>query len=136
MAFFSWTEEFSVGNDFIDADHKKLVKMVNDFHEAMEQGRGNDVIGKVLNNLIIYTREHFAREEKEMQRIKYSNFLAHRMEHEKLLKQVTELQNDFNAGKAMMSIKISKFLRDWLLTHIAQVDKLLAEAIKKAGATV
>ncbi len=130
MALFSWSDELAVGNKFIDDDHKKLVKLVNDFHDAMEQGRGNDVIGKVLHNLVIYTKEHFAREEAEMQRIKYPKHLAHKQEHDKLIKDVAELQAGFMSGKAMLSIKVSKFLRDWLLTHIQQTDKHLAQALR------
>lgn len=129
MALFAWSDELSVGNQFIDEDHKKLVKLVNDFHDAMEQGRANDVVGKVLRNLVIYTREHFAREEAEMQRIKYSRFLAHKQEHDKLIQEVVALQSGFESGKAMLSIKVSKFLRDWLHTHIKQTDQLLADAL-------
>lgn len=130
MALFPWNDDLNVGNTFIDGDHKKLVKLVNDFHDAMEQGRGNEVIGKVLNNLVIYTKEHFNREEAEMQRIKYPRFLAHKQEHDKLIKEVGELQASFVSGKAMLSIKVSKFLRDWLLTHIQQTDKQLAQALR------
>ena len=134
MALFLWSEELSVTSGFIDSDHKKLIKLVNDFHDAMEQGRGNDVIGKVLNNLVIYTKEHFQREETEMQRIKYRSYDAHRMEHDKLIAEVTELQNSFSSGKLMLTIKVSKFLRDWLRTHIMQTDKLLADALRKTAA--
>lgn len=134
MALFSWTEDLRVNHDFIDNDHKKLIKLVNDFHDAMEQGRGNDVIGKVLNNLVIYTKEHFRREEAEMQRIKYLKFSEHRTEHDKLIAEVTEFQSNFNSGKLMLTIKVSKFLRDWLRTHIMQTDKLFAEALRKEAA--
>lgn len=133
MALFAWDDELSVENKFIDDDHKRLIKLINDFHDAMEQGRGNDVIGKVLNNLIIYTREHFRREEEEMKRIKYSRLMAHQIEHEKLLKEVMDLQSNFASGKVMLSIKVSKFLRDWLRTHIQQTDKLLAGAIQNTA---
>lgn len=129
MALIEWSSELDVGHKFIDDDHKKLVKMVNDFHDAMQQGRGNDVIGKVLNNLVIYTREHFSREEAEMQRIKYSKYLAHKQEHDKLMAQVGELQGSFSSGKKMLTIQVSSFLKDWLRTHIMQTDKLLAVAI-------
>jgi hemerythrin-like metal-binding protein len=135
MSLFSWSNELSVGSEFIDNDHKKLIKLVNDFHDAMEQGRGNEVIGKVLNNLLIYTREHFRREEVEMQRISYERMALHKHEHETLLAQVVELQENFKAGKGMLSVKVSKFLRDWLLTHIQQTDKLFAAAIRKSDDT-
>jgi len=130
MAFFTWSNDIAVGNSLIDGDHQKLIKMINDFHDAMEQGRGNDVIGKVLNNLVIYTKEHFKREEAEMQRIKYPRLLAHKLEHDKLIDEIAQLQASFASGKSMLTIKISKFLRDWLLTHIMQTDKLLADALR------
>ncbi len=130
MALFEWSDSLSVGSQFIDDDHKKLVKLVNDFHDAMEQGRGNDVIGKVLRNLVLYTQAHFGREEAEMQRIQYPRFLAHKLEHDKLIKEVSDLQSGFLSGKAMLTIKVSKFLRDWLLTHIQQTDQLLAKALR------
>lgn len=129
MALFTWSDELSVGNRLIDDDHKKLVKMVNDFHDALVEGHGNEVVGKVLHNLVIYTREHFAREEAEMQRIKYARYLAHKEEHDKLLREVAELQGSFQSGRAMLSIKVSKFLRDWLQTHIKQTDQQLADAM-------
>ena len=130
MALFAWSDDLGVGNSFIDGDHKKLITMINNFHDAMEQGRGNDVVGKVLNNLVIYTKEHFGREEAEMQRIKYSRYLMHRLEHDKLIKEVADLQSSFASGKVMLTMTVSKFLRDWLLTHIKQTDKLLAEALR------
>ena len=130
MAFFTWSNDIAVGNSLIDGDHQKLIKLINDFHDAMEQGRGNDVIGKVLNNLVIYTKEHFKREEAEMQRIKYPRFLAHKLQHDKLMDEIGQFQVSFASGKSMLTIKISKFLRDWLLTHIMQTDKLLADALR------
>jgi len=131
MAAFSWSDDFLVGNQIIDTEHKKLVKLVNDFHNAMEQGRGNDVIGKVLNNLVIYTKEHFKHEEAEMQRIKYPKYLMHKLEHDKLIADVAQLQSSFTSGQSMLTIKISKFLQDWLVTHIMQSDKLLAAALRQ-----
>ena len=129
MALFAWSDDLSVGNTFIDGDHKKLVAMVNSFHDAMDQGRGSEVIGKVLRNLVIYTQEHFGREEAEMQRISYPRYSAHKAEHDKLIREVTELQNGFASGNTLLTVKISLFLRDWLLTHIKQTDKLLAAAL-------
>ncbi len=131
MPLFAWTDDLNVGSKFIDDDHKKLVNLVNDFHDAMQQGRANDVIGKVLHNLALYTKEHFRREEAEMQRIQYPRYLAHKQEHEKLLKDVDDLHTGFVSGKTMLSVKVSKFLRDWLLLHIKQTDHLLAQALRQ-----
>jgi hemerythrin-like metal-binding protein len=129
MSLFVWDSSFVVGNRVIDAEHQKLVQMVNNFHDAMQEGRGNDVIGKVLNNLVIYTIQHFTHEESEMKRINYPKYLEHKLEHDMLIKNVAELQASFANGKAMLTVKISKFLRDWLVNHIKKSDILLAKAL-------
>lgn len=133
MAFFSWTDDMSVGNTFIDQDHRKLVDMINALHDALEKGHAKNIMDKVLNNLIIYTREHFQREELEMQRIHFAGYKAHKLEHEKLLKEVSDLKQHFAAGEKINPAAVARMLSDWLRNHITGVDHLLAEAIKKAG---
>ena len=132
-AFFEWSNDLSVGNPLIDDDHKKLIKMINNYHNAMQEGRGNEVIGKVLSNLSIYTAEHFKREEDEMRRINYSMSDEHRREHKQLLNDFEELQNELNNGKMMLASKMSKFLKDWWHIHISKSDKLLAAAIRNTA---
>lgn len=134
MAYFALTDDLKVGNSFIDSDHQKLVNLVNKLHEAMAQGHGKEVLGDILGDLIKYTREHFKREEEHMQRIAYAGYTAHKQEHDKLLREVVELQNKFTAGNGMMSVQVSTFLRNWLVNHIMKVDKDLASAIRKMAA--
>ncbi|WP_136417074.1 bacteriohemerythrin [Herbaspirillum sp. ST 5-3] len=130
MTYLTWSNDLAVGNTFIDGDHQKLIDMVNRLHEVMQEGKGKDVLGKVLNNLITYTREHFRREEDLMQRIGYAGRAAHLHEHEKLLQQVMDLQDKFESGAATLSIQVLHFLRDWLINHIGKSDKALAEATR------
>ncbi|WP_292933428.1 bacteriohemerythrin [Noviherbaspirillum sp.] len=130
MTYLTWSNDLAVGNTFIDGDHQKLIDMVNRLHEVMQEGKGKDVLGKVLNNLITYTREHFRREEDLMLRIGYAGRAAHLHEHEKLLQQVVDLQDKFESGAATLSIQVLHFLRDWLVNHIGKSDKALAEATR------
>jgi hemerythrin-like metal-binding protein len=117
------------GNSLIDGDHRKLISMANAFFDAMSKGQGNDVVGKVLNNLIIYTKEHFGREEAEMQRVKYSGSITHKSEHTKLIKQVGELKATLDSGGKLNAVNIYSFLSDWLRNHILVEDKKLAAAL-------
>lgn len=130
MANFSWTDDLATGNSFIDNDHRKLITMVNALYDAMAKGQANDIINKVLNNLIIYTREHFAREEVEMDRIKYAGVIAHKAEHNQLLNQVLDLKTKLDAGGKINAVTVSTFLSDWLRNHILMVDMKLATALK------
>jgi len=44
----------------VDDDHKKLIDMLNRLYEGMKNGQGKEVVGKVLHDLIRYTKFHFA----------------------------------------------------------------------------
>src|SRR5664279_3427298 len=131
MAYFLWTDDLSTGNTLIDSDHHKLISMVNALFESMAKGQANDVISKVLNNLIIYTGEHFGREEAEMHRIQYVGMVTHTAEHTKLIKQVSDLKASLDAGKKINVVSVSSFLSDWLRNHIMTVDKKLAAALRE-----
>jgi hemerythrin-like metal-binding protein len=132
MAFFVWNEDLSVGNTSIDNDHHHFIGLLNNLYNAMDMGRGPDVLGTVLNDLIQYTREHFKREEDVMQDLNYTEFLEHKKEHEKLAITVLEMQREFMAGETRLAVGLLKYLFDWLFEHIMNVDKKLAQAIKQA----
>lgn len=133
MSYFTWCDDLAVGNAFIDSDHRKLIGLVNDLHDAMAEGKGKEVLGVTLSNLIKYTAAHFKREEDEMVRIGYSGAIAHRQEHEKLVREVLSLQQKFNDGNAMLTVKVSEFLKDWLVEHIMKTDKAFSKAIQQAS---
>ncbi|MGD1098576.1 MAG: hemerythrin domain-containing protein, partial [Bryobacteraceae bacterium] len=62
--FVTWNDSWLVGVREIDAQHKNLVSILNQLHEAAMQGHGNDVLGKILDSLVRYTTAHFAAEER------------------------------------------------------------------------
>lgn len=89
-------------------------------------------MGKVLNNLIIYTKEHFGREEAEMQRINYPKFMVHKAEHTKLIREVEELKKKFESGADINAVQVGKMLSDWLRSHIKTVDSELSAVLQSA----
>ncbi len=63
MALITWNNGLDLGVEEIDNQHRKLVAMINDLNDAMRQGRGNDVLAKILGGLINYAATHFNTEE-------------------------------------------------------------------------
>jgi hemerythrin len=45
-----------------------------------------------------------------MQQNKYINYVAHKMEHDKLIKQVKDFRRDFQSGKSSVTIALMTFL--------------------------
>lgn len=123
MALMDWSPGFSVNVKQFDEQHKKLVAMVNQLHEAMKVGKGGEVLGPILNSLISYTASHFADEERLMQQHGYPDLVKHKAEHDKLTKQVLDLQKQYQTTKSALSMSVMSFLRDWLINHIQGEDK-------------
>lgn len=123
MAVFTWSDQFSVGVKEFDDHHKQLVNLINQLHDAMSQGKGQNELGTILRKLIEYTKFHFAAEEKLMTQYKYPASNEQRSQHDALTKKVLELQAELASGKIGMSISVIEFLKGWLTNHILKTDK-------------
>lgn len=129
----TWSPQYSVGIAAIDSEHQKLIGLLNDLHAAMMQGQGRAVMGKVLDGLSAYTVSHFAHEESLLRMHAYRDYAPHKAEHDKLIKQVKSLQEDFSAGNATILLEVMTFLQNWLVNHIVGVDKKYTAHLQAAG---
>ncbi|MBS1154890.1 MAG: bacteriohemerythrin [Proteobacteria bacterium] len=132
MALYQWDDALSVGNQHIDDDHKQLIDLVASLNEAMRTGQNKDVVGKILDDLVRSTVNHFEREEGFMRQIDYVDYQSHKAEHERLVREVKDLQERFDNGSITITVSVSNFLADWLRNHIQGLDKKLAAAIAVA----
>jgi len=57
MEIFHWTADLATGNGMIDQDHRHLIALVNKLNDAMTGGKGNAVLGQVLDELIAEVQE-------------------------------------------------------------------------------
>lgn len=123
MALINWDDSFSVGVKRIDDQHQKLVSMINELSDAMRQGKGKDVLGKIVTGLVDYTVTHFSLEEKLFVQVGYGDALAHKKTHEAFVAKVKAFKEDFDKGRIALSVEVMNFLSDWLKTHIKGTDK-------------
>jgi hemerythrin len=124
MPLMTWTEKLSVGVGVLDEDHKKLVGMLNGLYDAMQAGHGKDSLGRILNELVQYTKFHFAREEKLFAQTGYAGAVPHKQEHDALTHQVLDVQQKYAAGAtATLSLDVMQFLKNWLISHIQGSDQ-------------
>lgn len=122
MNLINWNASLSVKIGSIDAQHQKLVSIINALNEAMLQGKGKAVLGAILADLAKYTAEHFHHEETLMTQAAYPKFAEHKAEHKRLVEQVEQLARDFESGSTGISVSVMNFLSDWLRNHIMGRD--------------
>lgn len=124
MALMTWTKEaYGTNVTVADDQHQEIFRMLNGLHDTAAGG-DRSAISKQLDQLINYVVMHFQTEEKLMQQKGYPDFAAHKAEHDKLVATCADLQKKFHAGQAEVNQDTTRFVRDWLDTHIPKVDKL------------
>jgi hemerythrin len=119
----NWKSEYSVGITEMDGQHKKLIDCITQLNDAMSLGRGKEVIGRILNELVHYTEAHFFDEESLMLKHGYAGLGDHKKLHNELTMQVLKYKNDFESSKTNVSIPLMNFLEKWLVNHIQTVDQ-------------
>ena len=120
---YAWKESYSVRIQTIDAQHKQLVSLIAKLQDAMAQGRGREVLGLILNEVVHYTKIHFATEETLMASNGYPDLAAHQAIHNELTRTVVDLQSRFASGQVALSVQTMQFLKGWLVNHILGTDQ-------------
>ena len=131
MSFMEWNSLLYVNVESIDKEHETLVLLLNEMYNAIYSGKGKDVVGSTLDNLIEYTQTHFAHEEGLMKENNYYNYKGHKLEHDKLTSQVMEFQKKLHEGQEGVHLKVMNFLKEWLTDHIFGTDMKLGYFLSK-----
>ena len=82
--FVEWKDDYSVGIDSIDQQHKKLLNLINQLQTAVDYSTGEQFEREALDELVDYTKTHFTYEEGLMRDNDYPDFEPHKAQHEKM----------------------------------------------------
>jgi len=124
-----WKDEYSVGIEVIDKQHKMLFDIVNRIQALMGDELifdKYDGIIEIINELKDYTIEHFKTEEDYMLNIGYKKLFSQKVLHNDFVEKInsidfSQIDNDHN--KYLNEILV--FVCDWLVMHILKEDKLI-----------
>ena len=127
-----WTVEWAIGHPTIDMQHKQLFEAINSLLDACANGQGCSVIDKTIAFLMDYVDIHFKDEEKLQEECGYPDLAMHAMLHERFRRMATELEGRLRDEGPTVSLvaKVNSCVGDWLVTHIQQEDKKVADYIK------
>lgn len=123
MAMFQWTDVMSVGVASMDHQHKQLFQLINQLYEAMQAGKGDQLVQDILMKLSGYTRTHFAAEEEILRKIRYPGLNSQIALHKAFVDKVGQMIRDVKGGKKIATVSLATFLKDWLVTHIQKEDR-------------
>lgn len=117
-----WNDNFSVGVEDLDEQHKKIIKIVNKLIEMEDAKVDSEVISDTLTEMTKYAAEHFTYEENLMDEYHYPDYSLHKDQHKQFRKQTAKFCMDTMNYKSTIPIEILTFLKDWWIDHILNSD--------------
>lgn len=121
-----WTQQLSVGNAVIDADHKELFGLVSNI-DCVTKAKDHFALPRALKLLNASMSRHFLNEELLAHALG-TPFAMHKVAHQNMLAELdlTRLQIGKNSVVAIYIMEhYAQFLSDWLIKHIAEEDMQL-----------
>jgi hemerythrin len=133
MREYEWTPDLSVGVRIIDDQHQELFHTINDFQKAPAAGR-SEKVAEVLGFLEEYVGEHFALEEKYMEKYAYpeADFSIHEKHHTIFWERFNDIKADYdkNGYTPALEKKLEAHVCSWLMNHVMEIDKKLGAFLK------
>jgi hemerythrin len=126
---FKWKNEYSVGIEEIDRQHKEIISLIADMTRlcVIDSKESYKTFQLMLLSAIEYFHNHFWEEEKYMQERNYPAYPDHKECHEKMLKKIKEMANSLSRDDNITIKSITAYLREWYENHIVQEDKAMGE---------
>jgi len=127
--FIKWNDKYNTGNFVIDHQHRRLVQLINDLEEVIQQqDLKPTLLNVIFDEVTSYTQYHFQTEEELMANVNYSGIVEHKQLHQDFIKGLALFKVQADKGTVYIDTALCQFLKDWLLGHIAVEDqKIVAE---------
>ena len=128
MALFEWSDDYLLGLEALDFEHKDLFDCINDLYEQCRIRSEGDEIEDCLAQLHARLAAHFALEEHAMREMSNPHYESHKAEHDQFLEEVTEVVASFGTSPGEEHLEAFAIrVKEWILTHITTTDRQLVE---------
>lgn len=128
MPKLEWRPEYSVNQEKLDAQHRRLFDIHNRAYEEIVNSNDTSHLMSFINELLDYMEYHFVEEEQYMRELEYYDRFRHAAEHIKMKVHMETLIR-FNPypDDQDIPIKILALVSDKILRHVLIEDKKYSE---------
>jgi hemerythrin len=119
--YINWNESFSVGHSDMDAQHRRIIDIINELFRAIRQD--TEAMPEIVHRLVAYSRTHLADEEQLMASVNYPRLEEHSALHRQYVSQVNVYVANLKRGAPVDEREMLDFLKKWWTEHIRQVDQ-------------
>jgi len=127
-----WNSSLETGVAEVDADHRNLVRLINDLDAMLSQGVDSSRFGEVIDTLIDYAENHFTREEEMLDRLGYPAVADHAESHAGFAHRLGTMVAGCIIEPGPDSIaRLRDHLHSWLIDHILLEDMRFAPFVRE-----
>ncbi|MDP2903326.1 MAG: bacteriohemerythrin, partial [Methylovulum sp.] len=132
VEIFPWDDNFNTGIPEIDAQHQKLVQLLNELASYLGNQSETPQLNRVFDDLAQYAVYHFKTEE-----IIWNQYfqddawgIAHETTHGQFISELLKIKSHENKElDDEVTEEIVAFLTNWLVFHILESDMRMAKAV-------
>lgn len=129
MTLLQWKDYYSVGIEAVDHEHKELIEIINRLHDELVARNSQVTAGAFFGDLLRAITAHFALEEKFMREQSYDQLAQHKGDHERLLDEIRDIMDDYEANAEIATADLSARLDAWFSRHFETHDARLHKAL-------
>jgi hemerythrin len=129
MTLLQWNDSFSVGVPAVDHEHREMIALINELHATLVRDQSDPAVEAFLGEVHARIAAHFALEEKLMRERRYDEFDAHKTDHERLLDDIRDIMDAFDADPRLDEAAFSRRLHGWFSEHFRTYDARLHERL-------
>ena len=128
-----WEENLRLGVPVIDQQHEEIFAHFDKLSDALQEGKGSEVVIELLKYLNSFATTHFSDEEDLMAHYKYTGIDEQRQQHILFRENITkfsELLTTTDSPTKEIAIKIDATLIRYFINHVRKLDRQMVDFIK------
>jgi hemerythrin-like metal-binding protein len=125
VSLIEWKDEFSVGVPVVDHEHRELIDLINELHDAMSGENAAITVLDFLGEIHAHVAAHFALEEKIMREQRYDQYQEHKQDHERLLDEISDIMNAYEENAFYSDEEFAETISKWFTDHFKTKDARL-----------
>ena len=129
MALLQWKDQYSVGIEAVDHEHRELIDLINRLHEEFTSKRSKDTVEAFFGDLFRGISAHFALEERFMREQRYGELPQHKADHERLLDEIRDIMEMARENDSLGQAELARRLDAWFSRHFETHDAALHKAL-------
>lgn len=131
MNLVEWRDEFKIGIEDVDFEHKELIDLINQSFNDASQKDSNMAVMYFLGEIYSKISAHFALEEMHMKKLNYDQYDGHKQDHEQLLDDILNIMDEYGDTANINKEEFSKRLNEWFINHFKTKDARLHHFLHK-----